>query len=350
MPVTSSRSFGSWTRPGSRASSSRPSRRKAWGSPSWTGSAARPLDHGRQIIVYTVIVATGLDAPVAPRPAAPRRGPSMKRFLALARLMTLALAPIVLFTDAWARVGSGTSSGSRGTRTYSSPSSPAKPTQPSAPSPVQPTQPQRSGWGGALMGGLAGLALGGLLGGMFFGQGMGGGLMVLLLIAGGGYLIYRMMRSRQAAPEPATGYGQGAGGTQWQPQPQTYQPQTVMDTGPSDLERGVSYIRQMDAGFDPARFPDTASDIFFRMQAAWMARDMSQAGASLTPEMFDTLQKDCDRFRGQGRINRLEYTVDERSGQVVEGSRAEPVKFEEFWTFVRPVGPNAWRLSAIQQG
>jgi len=26
------------------------------------------------------------------------------------------------------------------------------------------------------------------------------------------------------------------------------------------------------------------------------------------------------------------------------------VKFEEFWTFVRPVGPNAWRLSAIQQG
>jgi len=35
---------------------------------------------------------------------------------------------------------------------------------------------------------------------------------------------------------------------------------------------------------------------------------------------------------------------------VVEGSRAEPVKFEEYWTFVRPVGPNAWRLSAIQQG
>jgi len=129
------------------------------------------------------------------------------------------------------------------------------------------------------------------------------------------------------------------------------------------------------------RFPDTASDIFFRVQAAWMARYMSQASASLTPEMSATLQKDCDRLRGQGRINRLEniavrsvtvteawqesgqdyvtvqfqaslldYTVDERSGQVVEGSRAEPVKFEEFWTFVRPVGPHAWRLSAIQQG
>jgi predicted lipid-binding transport protein (Tim44 family) len=27
----------------------------------------------------------------------------------------------------------------------------------------------------------------------------------------------------------------------------------------------------------------------------------------------------------------------------------EPVKFEEFWTFARPVNPNPWRLSAIQQ-
>jgi predicted lipid-binding transport protein (Tim44 family) len=306
----------------------------------------------------------------------------MKRYLALACLFALALAPVLLATEAWARTPSGSPSGSRGSRSYSSPASPSKPTQPSSPaSPVQPAQPQRSGWGGALMGGLAGLALGGLLGSMFFGHGGGGiGLMEILLIAGGAYLIFRMMRSRQATPAPAGGYGQGGGGTQWQPQAQTYQPQTV-DTGPSDLERGVGYIRQMDAAFDPARFTDTASDVFFRVQAAWMARDMSQASGSLTPEMADTLQKDCDRLRGQGRINRLEniavrsvtvteawqesgqdyvtvqflaslldYTVDERSGQVVEGSRTEPVKFEEFWTFVRPVGPNAWRLSAIQQG
>jgi len=231
------------------------------------------------------------------------------------------------------------------------------------------------------MGGLAGMALGGFLGSMLFGNGMGGGigLMEILLIGGGIFLLMRMMRSRQAAPEPVPSYGQGYGGPQAQPQPQMYQAQTV-DTGPSDLERGVSFIRQMDAGFDPARFGDTASDIFFKVQAAWMARDMRQASAEITPEMTDTLQKDCDRLRGQGRINRLEniavrsvtvteawqesgqdyvtvrflanlldYTVDEGSGQVVEGSRTEPVKFEEYWTFVRPVGPNAWKLSAIQQ-
>lgn len=314
----------------------------------------------------------------------------MKRFLVLTCLVIVALAPLLLVTDAWARAGSGSSGGSRGSRSYSSPArpsqSPATPSQPSSP-PSSFQQPQRSGWGAGLMGGLAGFALGGLLGSMLFGGGMGGmgggiGLMEILLIGGGIFLLFRMMKNRQAASVPAPSYGQGYGGgqPQGQPQPQMYQAQAVV-TGPSDLDRGVSYIRQMDSSFDPARFGDTASDVFFRVQAAWMARDMSQASASITPEMADMLQKDCDRLRGQGRINRLDniavrsvtvteawqesgqdyvtvhflanlldYTVDERSGQVVEGNRTEPVKFEEFWTFVRPVGPNAWRLSAIQQG
>ena len=315
----------------------------------------------------------------------------MKRFLAIACLVVVALAPLLLVTDAWARAGGGSSGGSRGSRSYSSPArpsqSPATPSQPSSP-PSSFQQPQRSGWGTGLMGGLAGFALGGLLGSMLFGHGMGGGfgggmgLMEILLIGGGIFLLFRMMKNRQAATQPSPSYGQGYGGgqPQSQPQAQMYEAQAVA-TGPSDLDRGVSFIRQMDSGFDPARFSDTASDIFFRVQAAWMARDISQASASITPEMADMLQKDCDRLRGQGRINRLEniavrsvtvteawqesgqdyvtvdflanlldYTVDERSGQVVEGSRTEPVKFEEFWTLVRPVGPNAWRLSAIQQG
>ena len=315
----------------------------------------------------------------------------MKRFLAIACLVVVAFAPLLLVTDAWARAGGGSSGGSRGSRSYSSPArpsqSPATPSQPSSP-PSSFQQPQRSGWGAGLMGGLAGFALGGLLGSMLFGHGMGGGigggmgLMEILLIGGGIFLLFRWMKNRQAATQPAPSYGQGYGGSQPQAQPQAqmYEAQAVA-TGPSDLDRGVGFIRQMDSGFDHARFGDTASDIFFRVQAAWMARDISQASASITPEMAGTLQKDCDRLRGQGRINRLDniavrsvtvteawqesgqdyvtahflaslldYTVDERSGQVVEGNRTEPVKFEEFWTFVRPVGPNAWRLSAIQQG
>ena len=110
-----------------------------------------------------------------------------------------------------------------------------------------------------------------------------------------------------------------------------------------------------------------------------MARDMSAARDSMTPEMYARMQGQCADLRAQRRINRLEniavrstevteawqergqdfvtvvftanvldYTTDE-AGQLVDGSRTEPVKFEEFWTFVRPVGPGAWRLTAIQQ-
>jgi predicted lipid-binding transport protein (Tim44 family) len=45
----------------------------------------------------------------------------------------------------------------------------------------------------------------------------------------------------------------------------------------------------------------------------------------------------------------LDYTVDEKSGATVAGSDSEPVEFEEFWTFSRPVGPNPWKLAAVQQ-
>ncbi len=43
----------------------------------------------------------------------------------------------------------------------------------------------------------------------------------------------------------------------------------------------------------------------------------------------------------------VDYTVDDASGALVAGAKA-PQEFEEFWTFTRSVGPNPWRLSAIQ--
>jgi predicted lipid-binding transport protein (Tim44 family) len=148
----------------------------------------------------------------------------------------------------------------------------------------------------------------------------------------------------------------------------------------NDLERGLEHIRQMDHTFDPRRLVDTASDTFFKVQAAWMARDMGPVRDLLTPEMYESMQKDSERLRAEHRIDRMEniavrsvdvteawqetgrdyvtvhflasmldYTIDEQTNQVVEGSRSNPVKFEEYWTFVRPVGSNPWQLSAIQQ-
>ena len=204
------------------------------------------------------------------------------------------------------------------------------------------------------------------------------------------------MRRGQAAgaggtPAYAGGYsGSGSSSGGWQPSGgSTYSgggssaaPAAMLDAPSelSDLDRGVGHIRQMDAQFDPAAFSESATDIFFKIQAAWTNRDMGRVTDLLTPEMRGVLQAQCDKLRADRRINRLEniavrqaavtegwqekgqdfvtvyflaslvdYTTDESGAQVLDGSRTEPVKFEEYWTFTRPVGPNPWKLSAIQQ-
>jgi serine/threonine protein kinase len=138
--------------------------------------------------------------------------------------------------------------------------------------------------------------------------------------------------------------------------------------------------KKLDPDFDPRSFVEQAGDIFFQIQGAWTRRDLTSVGHLLTPEMRGLLQAEADKLQAAGQINRLEniavrsidlhqawqeagqdyvtvhllaslldYTVDERGGQVLSGSDRDPVKFEELWTFTRPVGPGPWRLSAITQ-
>lgn len=45
--------------------------------------------------------------------------------------------------------------------------------------------------------------------------------------------------------------------------------------------------------------------------------------------------------------NLLDYTVDETTGDLVDGSMTHPVKFDEEWTWARPAGTNDWKLEGI---
>jgi predicted lipid-binding transport protein (Tim44 family) len=231
---------------------------------------------------------------------------------------------------------------------------------------------------------LGGLLVGGLLGSLLFGglggHGLMGGVGLLEILVIGGLVLFALSWMRRRQAEPGPGYASGYGVSGW-PADRPAGPATMeVPAAPSDLERGIGHIRQMDASFDPAAFAQAATDMFFKVQAAWTTRDLSRVGDLLAPEMRQSLQEQCDRMRADKRINRLEniavrqaevteawqergqdyatvyflaslldYTTDESGAQVLEGSRSEPVKFEEYWTFVRPVGANAWRLSAIQQ-
>lgn len=311
---------------------------------------------------------------------------NLKRCAILACLLFLAV--IICDATSFARIGGGRSFGSRGSRSFSLPSRSYQQPSPSrqqSPSNYQPA-PSRQQSGGFLRS-IGGGLLGGFLGGMLFRSlgfgagGMGGGsfgLFDIILIGGIGYLIYRMIKRRRQegvhGQSPSYLPGNSAG-DQFQAQAASSSYDTS-DTGP---DSGISHIRQMDPSFDESRFCDHAMDIFFRIQGAWMNRNLDQASGLLTSEMGRMLQEDVDRLLREKRINRLEniavrntdiveawqesgqdyitvrfyanlidYTTDE-TGTVVDGSRTDPVKFEEYWTFTRPVGAGEWKLSAITQ-
>jgi predicted lipid-binding transport protein (Tim44 family) len=250
--------------------------------------------------------------------------------------------------------------------------------------------PQRSFFGG-LMGGIAGFAIGGLLGSMLFGglggglgHGFGGiGLMDILLIGGGIALLIMFLRRRRAeTPAPAYAGAAGTGSNYGATEPMGGGTATItpeMPAGEGDMARGLGHIRSMDASFDPAVVAETARRMFQGVQQAVTMRDVAWVREHLGTEMYGVLQDQCERLRTARQTNRVEkidlrsaevteawqengqdfvtvrltgsmldYTVDDASGNVVDGSRSTPIEVDEYWTFTRAVGPNRWKLSAIQ--
>jgi predicted lipid-binding transport protein (Tim44 family) len=307
---------------------------------------------------------------------------------AIGFLAAVGIAQLVLESYADARAGGGGSGGSRGSRSFQAPS------RPSQPSPSQPRReaapPQQPGpmapQPGGFMRGIGTAIIGGFLGSMLFSGlanagsgglgGLGGsgfGMMEILLLAGAGYFLYRKFRS----PAVASGYG-------------TMQYQNTQDVAPQYTPVGevpaaataIDYrsLTLMDRGFDPDAFLKTAQDKFFKVQGAWNKQDTAALNAICGSELMKTWEQEIEKLRTRGQQNKMEnialrqseiteawtengddfitvrlkanlldYTVDARSGALVTGSNSEPVEFEEYWTFTRPVGPNSWKLSAVQQ-
>ncbi|MFH1033769.1 MAG: Tim44 domain-containing protein [Pseudomonadota bacterium] len=335
------------------------------------------------------------------------RAPRLKTCMAI--LGIFCLLSLTLSDLAWARAGGGSSSGSTGSRSVSRPSSPTTRPTPPPPPPSQSYQqrpttppPQSGGFMRGLAGGLAGGFLGSMLfrgvagagGGAGGGGGGGMGLFDLILIGAVLYGLYYFLIKRRRGQGGGGSLSDLLGGTTGNPPPPPsggYAPPPPPGAsyvpppppGPDmtqDLAQGLGYIRSMDPGFDEQAFKDQVMDTFFQIQAAYGQRDVASVGRLLTDEMRGILSSGIDQLKAQGQINRLEniavrtveltqawqeqgrdyltalitanlldYTVDDKSGQVVSGSNTQPVKFQELWTFTRPVGPGPWQLTAITQ-
>jgi predicted lipid-binding transport protein (Tim44 family) len=217
--------------------------------------------------------------------------------------------------------------------------------------------------------------------GGYSGGGWGGpGLFDLLLLGLVGYVAYRFF-SRRSTGSSRYNAPERYASSREDDRSRISEPTVNLPAArSSDLTEGIEQLRVLDPGFDPARFCDQAMDCFFRLQAAWSARELGPLRSLLTDDLLAQMQTDVERLKREKKLNRVEniavrtcelteawqetgqdfatvyfyancldYDINELTGEVVRGSKLEPSKFEEYWTFSRPAGQGTWKLSAITQ-
>ncbi len=154
--------------------------------------------------------------------------------------------------------------------------------------------PARSGSrAGGMMGILGGLAMGGLLGALFFGGGFEGiNLFDILLIGGVIFLVMRFMRSAAAArrePEYA-GHPSHHNQTFGQAQPESNNESFLGEEATS------SEVISDKPNIDAEHFLNAARDIFVRMQQDWDAKNADDIRSFCTPEVAEHVLADMKRI------------------------------------------------------
>jgi predicted lipid-binding transport protein (Tim44 family) len=218
--------------------------------------------------------------------------------------------------------------------------------------PGQQAQPQPSGlsrW----MPMLGGLALGGLLGYLFAGNGLLG-ILLLVLLAVGAVLLFRTLARRGAPQAQPMQYAGMRGEPVMAPPPQSYG---------TEVSPAAS---RLPAGFDAAAFLRGAKMNFVKLQLANDQGGLDEIREFTTDEMFAEVERDIAERRGASQQTDVEAldaqlvdlaTEGDRhwasvrfSGRVRETRGTDPVEFAEVWNLVKPAdGSSGWLLAGIQQ-
>ena len=302
----------------------------------------------------------------------------MKKLISIAAIL-FGFTMVVVDAEA-ARVGGGRSAGRQSsTATQSAPAQKSTPAQ-TAPTPPAQQPSGMSRWLGPLAGLAAGIGLASLFGNSGLGAAMGGILMVLLLL-GVGFFIYRMLTSKKTSANEASYAGAGASAPQPTQPVQSAQPTqfTGNAAAPGSLAATVggapvgntlnsldsaSTVKSWPADFNAAEFERQALINFNRLQAANDAGDASTLRDFLTPDLYNELEAEMKSAWGSSQKTEpvdvkaqvidivtegLLYVVSVRyTGQIRENGVLNPLN--EVWHLEKPVsGSSGWRVSGIQQ-
>lgn len=200
---------------------------------------------------------------------------------------------------------------------------------------------------------LGGLALGGLLGYLFAGNGLVGLLLLALLVFGAVIAFRALSRRRAEAPQRMQYAGMSA---------------ETLVTPPASQSNGVpmASASQLPAGFDAASFLRGAKMNFVKLQLANDRGNVDEIREFTTNEMFAELSRDVAERGAASQQTDVEALDAELvdlateggnhwasvrfSGRVRETPGAAAVDFAEVWNLVKPAdGSTGWLLAGIQQ-
>jgi predicted lipid-binding transport protein (Tim44 family) len=252
------------------------------------------------------------------------------------------------------RFGGGRSTGVQRSVPNTPPAAtPARPAQQQA-APNQPAAGQQAQASGLSrwMPMLGGLALGGLLGYLFAGNGLFGLLMLAMLVVGAVLLFRSLARRRAEAPQRMQYAGM--------------RHEAVVMPPPSHATADQAASSRLPAGFDAASFLRGAKLNFVKLQLANDLGALEEIRDFTTDELFDEISADVAQRRGERQQTDVEgleaevvdvateadrHWVSVRfSGRVREAPGAAPADFAEVWNLVKPAdGSSGWLLAGIQQ-
>lgn len=272
-----------------------------------------------------------------------------------------------------ARVGGGRSVGrqSSGATNQAAPAQKAAPAQQASPTPAAAQKSGMSRWLGPLAGLAAGLGLAALLSHLGLGEAMAGmltGLLMVMLLLGAAYFVYRMLtRSKTAQQSPPLQYaGAGNATPRIEPQASAFTGNAAPGSLAATLGGATAAptTSRWPADFDAAEFERQALLNFQRVQAANDAGDAGTLRDFLTPELYRELESEMKSAWGtpqkteaidvkaqvldvvtEGRL----YVVSVRfTGQIRESGVLN--NLNEIWHLEKPVdGSSGWRVAGIQQ-
>jgi predicted lipid-binding transport protein (Tim44 family) len=205
---------------------------------------------------------------------------------------------------------------------------------------------------------LGGLLMGGLIGSMLFGgHGGGVGLLDLVLIGGGLFLLFRFLKTRRAAT-------------------QTAGPMNFQSVSP-DVEYepagggGFGQLKQpsveLPPGFDEAEFMKGARAAYQRVQSSWNKRDLEDLRQFTSKEVWEEMDRQAKEDPAPGateiiRLNAELQKAEQIGTQTVvsvlfdvlmreDPSRETASQVQEIWHFSRDesVPGSFWLLEGIQQ-